>query len=53
MKAVVKPFARLSALMLCAALAAPLVAVAAPNHHEVCHVEHHNHHAVRVCHHVR
>jgi len=52
MKTFAKPFARLSALMLCAALAAPLVAVAAPYHHEVCHTETHHHHPVRVCHQV-
>lgn len=52
MKIVAKPFARLSALMLCAAMAAPLAAVAAPHHHTVCHTEVQHHHPVRVCHNV-
>jgi len=51
MKAVFKPVA-VSALICCAALIAPLSAVAAP-YHTVCHVEKHNHHPVRVCHRVR
>lgn len=53
MYAVTKPVVRLFALISCAALFAPLAAVAQPYHHEVCHVEHVHHHAERVCHHVR
>ena len=38
-------------VLVCAVLAAPLSAFAAP--HKVCHVDHHHHHPVRVCHWVR
>ncbi|WP_322104316.1 hypothetical protein [Paraburkholderia sp. J41] len=53
MNTIFKPVARFLALVGCAAMLAPLAAVAAPYHHEVCHVEHQHHHAVRVCHRVR
>jgi hypothetical protein len=42
----------LSALICCAALAAPLSAFASPYRTD-CHVEHHHHRPVRVCHRVR
>jgi len=48
-----KAMFKLSALVCCAALFAPLSAIAAPHFHTVCHVEKHNHHPVRVCHRVR
>ncbi|PXW22969.1 hypothetical protein [Paraburkholderia caballeronis] len=47
-----KSIATLSALVCCAALAAPLSAFAAPRH-KVCHIDHQHHHPVRVCHWVR
>jgi hypothetical protein len=43
----------LTVATLAAVTAAVSPAAARPHRHQVCHIEHHGHHATRVCHWVR